>query len=130
MSHRPSSIHSSTTSLQTRINQKRTELENLQALRALSAQLATQMSTLEQKLATLRDGTEAVAEVLQNWNGVLGVLGMVGQKLPGLDAGAEGAQAEGDGEGVREQSLPPTLVRVPVQQQQLEKRSEGVKDGG
>jgi len=86
------------------------------------------MSTLEQKLATLRDGTEAVAEVLQNWNGVLGVLGMVGRTLPG---GGEGVQAEGqvrDGEG--EGSLPPTLVRVPVQQRGQEKRVEGRGEGG
>jgi DASH complex subunit DAD2 len=41
-----------------RINEKKIELENLKELRDLSAGLATQMTTLEKKLATLADGTE------------------------------------------------------------------------
>lgn len=41
-----------------RINEKRAELENLKQLRDLSAGLAEQMQTLEEKLATLADGTE------------------------------------------------------------------------
>lgn len=41
-----------------RINEKRAELENLKQLRDLSAGLAGQMQTLEEKLATLADGTE------------------------------------------------------------------------
>lgn len=102
-SHLSSNPQSS--ALQSRINQKRAELENLKQLRDLSAQLASQMSTLEEKLATLRDGTQAVAEVLRNWSGVLGVLGMVGQKLP----------KPKEGEPEEEGQLPPTLVRIPVQ---------------
>lgn len=43
-----------------RINEKRAELENLTQLRDLSAGLAGQMQTLEEKLATLADGTEGV----------------------------------------------------------------------
>ena len=43
-----------------RINEKRAELENLKQLRDLSAGLAGQMLTLEEKLATLADGTEGV----------------------------------------------------------------------
>lgn len=43
-----------------RINEKRAELENLKQLRDLSAGLAGQMQTLEEKLATLADGTEGV----------------------------------------------------------------------
>lgn len=46
-----------------RINEKRAELENLKQLRDLSAGLATQMEALEQKLATLSDGTEGVQSV-------------------------------------------------------------------
>lgn len=102
MSHRPSSIYGSSSqssALQNRINQKRQELENLKQLRDLSAQLATQMGTLEEKLATLRDGSEAVAEVLKNWSHVLGVLQMVGGQLP---------KVVGEGE------LPGTLLRIPV----------------
>lgn len=41
-----------------RINEKKAELENLKQLRDLSAGLAAQMQTLEEKLATLSDGTE------------------------------------------------------------------------
>lgn len=44
--------------LQARINEKKAELENLKQLRDLSAGLAGQMSMLEEKLATLADGTE------------------------------------------------------------------------
>ena len=44
--------------LQARINSKKAELENLRQLRDLSGALAGQMSRLEEKLATLRDGTE------------------------------------------------------------------------
>lgn len=108
MSHRPSSIYGSISSsqssaLQTRIKQKRLELDNLQQLRDLSAQLADQMSTLEQKLTTLRDGTESVAEVLKNWNNVLSVLRMVGKELPKVVPVEEQAG-----------QLPETLVRIPV----------------
>ena len=41
-----------------RIKEKRAELESLKELRDLSAGLALQMQTLEEKLSTLSDGTE------------------------------------------------------------------------
>lgn len=41
-----------------RISEKKAELENLKQLRDLSAGLAGQMQMLEEKLATLSDGTE------------------------------------------------------------------------
>lgn len=41
-----------------RVNEKKAELENLKELRELSAAVANQMEALEQKLATLSDGTE------------------------------------------------------------------------
>lgn len=44
-----------------RINEKKAELENLKQLRDLSAGLAGQMQMLEEKLATLSDGTEGMA---------------------------------------------------------------------
>jgi DASH complex subunit DAD2 len=44
-----------------RINEKKAELENLKQLRDLSAGLAGQMQMLEEKLATLSDGTEGIA---------------------------------------------------------------------
>lgn len=46
--------------LAARINEKKAELENLKQLRDLSAGLAGQMSMLEEKLATLADGTEGL----------------------------------------------------------------------
>jgi DASH complex subunit DAD2 len=62
--------------LATRIAAKRSELENLKQLRDLSGALAGQMGALEEKLATLRDGTEAVACVLANWDNVLRAISM------------------------------------------------------
>jgi DASH complex subunit DAD2 len=46
-----------------RINEKKAELENLKELKELSASLAGQMSVLEEKLATLADGTEGMPYV-------------------------------------------------------------------
>ncbi len=48
-------------SLQARVSEKKAELENLKQLRDLSAAAASQMEALEQKLATLSDGTEGAA---------------------------------------------------------------------
>lgn len=47
--------------LMARVNEKKLELENLRQLRDLSAGLAGQMSVLEEKLATLADGTEGMS---------------------------------------------------------------------
>lgn len=44
--------------LSTRIAAKKAELENLRQLRDLSGTLAMQMQALENKVATLKDGTE------------------------------------------------------------------------
>lgn len=44
-----------------RVNEKKAELENLKELRELSAAVANQMEALEQKLATLSDGTEGAS---------------------------------------------------------------------
>jgi DASH complex subunit DAD2 len=84
--------------LAARIAAKRSELENLKQLKELSGALAAQMGALEEKLATLRDGTEgwgkprlqsrwqarllthtgtvAVACVLSNWDNVLRAINM------------------------------------------------------
>ena len=64
-----------------RIAVKRAELENLKQLRDLSVALAGQMSALEERLATLRDGAEAVACVLANWDNVLRAISMASSKL-------------------------------------------------
>jgi len=81
-----------------RINEKKAELENLKQLRDLSAGLAGQMQMLEEKLATLSDGTEgtvvntalwilayrrreAVATVLGNWHNVLRAISMASSEF-------------------------------------------------
>ncbi|KAF2085992.1 DASH complex subunit Dad2 [Saccharata proteae CBS 121410] len=95
-----------------RINEKRAELANLKELQALSAGLADQMQTLEDKLATLSDGTEAVAAVLSNWHNVLRAINMASTKIP--------KPKEETDEGAEEEvPLPQTLVRIPTQQAAL-----------
>lgn len=51
---------SQSNALQARINAKRQELEDLKQLKDLSGALATQMQALEDRLGTLRDGTECM----------------------------------------------------------------------
>lgn len=69
-----------------RVNEKKAELENLKELRSLSADMASQMEALEQKLATLSDGTEAIALVLANWHNVLRAINMA-SGIPPIQAG-------------------------------------------
>ncbi|KAK3490660.1 DASH complex subunit Dad2-domain-containing protein [Neurospora hispaniola] len=105
-----SSMGASTTgqspALVARVNEKKAELENLKELRDLSAAMATQMEALAQKLATLSDGTEAIALVLSNWHNVLRAINMASAKLPKPSAGVQ-EPSEGD--------LPQTLVRIPTE---------------
>lgn len=54
----PSASTGQSPALVARINEKKVELENLKQLRDLSAGLAGQMQMLEERLATLADGTE------------------------------------------------------------------------
>jgi len=60
-STQPSHIQPPSTYLQSRIASKRTELDNLRQLRDLSADLASQMAVLQEKLGVLSDGTEGVS---------------------------------------------------------------------
>lgn len=53
-----------------RITEKRAELENLKQLRDLSAAVAAQMQTLEEKLSMLSDGTEGLFPC-PSWSHVL-----------------------------------------------------------
>ena len=104
--------NSANSPLATRIAEKKAELANLRELRDLSAQLANQMSQLEDKLSTLSNGTEAVAAVLGNWHNVLRAIHMASTKIP-----APNEEAQVNGVNVDEKSLdlPQTLVRIPVQ---------------
>ncbi|KAI9785753.1 MAG: hypothetical protein M1839_008770 [Geoglossum umbratile] len=99
-----------------RINEKRIELENLKQLRDLSAGLAGQMQTLEEKLATLADGTEAVAAVLSNWHNVLRAINMASAKIP-KPQDPDNRHDEEEAKKEPDVPLPQTLVRIPTQQQ-------------
>lgn len=103
-----------------RIASKKAELENLRHLRDLSAILATQMQTLESKIGTLNDGTEAVACVLANWDNVLRAISMASSKAVDLKDPADSSEDIGDSQA--ETPLPATLVRIPAESQ--EKTSE------
>lgn len=103
-----------------RIASKKAELENLRHLRDLSAILATQMQTLESKIGTLNDGTEAVACVLANWDNVLRAISMASSKAVDLKDPADSSDDIGDSQA--ETPLPATLVRIPAESQ--EKTSE------
>lgn len=108
--------------LQARVNEKRLELESLKQLRDLSAGLAGQMQQLEEKLITLSDGTEAVAAVMGNWNTVLRAVYMASQAIPK-------PKAEGDIAGdKKEDALPQTLVRIPIQQAQAVQREQAERE--
>ncbi|KAL8926385.1 MAG: hypothetical protein Q9208_002928 [Pyrenodesmia sp. 3 TL-2023] len=96
-----------------RISEKKTELENLKQLRDHSAGLAAQMQTLEEKLATLSDGTEAVAAVLSNWHTVLQAINMASLKIPKPKM----AEHSDPTASSSESALPQTLVRIPAQQE-------------
>ncbi|KAI9794800.1 MAG: hypothetical protein M1816_002928 [Peltula sp. TS41687] len=119
--HRQSTIHPQASSngpsaaLQTRINEKKVELENLQQLRDLSAGLARQMQTLEEKLVTLTDSTEAIAVVLSNWHNVLRAINMASVNLPKPKNSddEENAPAAHDA-NAHDVPLPQTLVRMPL----------------
>lgn len=117
----------------------------MKQLRDLSGALAEQMGALEEKLATLRDGTEAVACVLANWDNVLRAISMASSefiqlamqecsapvrvrltcgcfvvKVPKPTATANGEDEEQEQQGQKngeEPQLPVTLVRIPAQSQ-------------
>lgn len=78
------STNSQSSVLQSRIKEKKLELESLKQLRDLSAGLAGQMQQLEEKLGTLSNGTEAVAAVMANWNTVLRAIHMASGMNPSL----------------------------------------------
>ncbi|KAI2790419.1 DASH complex subunit DAD2 [Penicillium oxalicum] len=96
--------------LTARIAAKKAELENLRQLRDLSGTLAMQMQALESKIATLKDGTEAVACVLANWENVLRAISLASTKASGLDSGHADTE-----DFTREPRLPSTLVRIPAE---------------
>ncbi|KAI9370950.1 DASH complex subunit Dad2-domain-containing protein [Aspergillus egyptiacus] len=113
----PSNVASQqqSSALAARIASKKAELDNLTQLRDMSNALAMQMEALQAKLETLRDGTEAVACVLANWDNVLRAITMASSKLTSLKGTAEG-QASDEVESSLS-TLPATLVRIPATQE-------------
>lgn len=110
--------------LQVRIASKRQELENLKQLRDLSGALANQIGAMETKLSTLRDGTEAVACVLANWDNVLRAISMASSTQTYLhlcwhrliESKVKVTQPPSvDSQTRAEPDLPVTLVRIPAQ---------------
>ncbi|KAI0161403.1 DASH complex subunit Dad2-domain-containing protein [Xylariaceae sp. FL1272] len=93
-----------------RVNEKKAELDNLKQLRELSAAVADQMEALQQQLATLSDGTEAIATVVGNWHNVIRAINMASVKIPAPRASGQSAAEEAPGV-----PLPQTLVRIPTE---------------
>ncbi|KAJ9165002.1 hypothetical protein NKR19_g757 [Coniochaeta hoffmannii] len=90
-----------------RVNEKKAELESLRELRDLSAAVAKQMEALERELATLSDGTEAIAVVMSNWISVLRTINMASSTFPKPTADEGGSASK--------VALPQTLVRIPTE---------------
>ncbi len=89
------------------------------------------MTELETKLSTLRDGAEAVALVMRNWEGVLGVIGMAGASAAQFAEQREESDGETKDDQERGAELPVTLVRIPVDaQRRHEQELEGGNGGG
>ncbi|KAL4946184.1 hypothetical protein BDV06DRAFT_151699 [Aspergillus oleicola] len=104
--------------LMARIASKRAELDNLIQLRDMSNGLAGQMEALQSKLATLKDGTEAVACILANWDNVLRTITMASTNLKTSKETVKQELSAEDQDDVPVKSpLPATLVRIPAAQQ-------------
>ncbi|KAJ5359880.1 hypothetical protein N7517_009071 [Penicillium concentricum] len=107
-SMRPSSQSQQSSALSARIAAKKAELENLRQLRDLSGTLAIQMQALDNKISTLKDGTEAVACVLSNWDNVIRAITLASSKAGGL-------YEQSDQNVEKPRNLPSTLVRIPAE---------------
>jgi len=90
------------------------------------------MLTLEEKLATLSNGTEAVAAVLSNWHNVLRAINMASMHLPNAKTDGAEAEKEDPKKPETEVPLPQTLVRIPTEQpsQELDPQSTSGSGGG
>ncbi|KAE8147086.1 DASH complex subunit Dad2-domain-containing protein [Aspergillus avenaceus] len=104
--------------LAARITLKKAELENLRQLRDMSGTLAVQMQALEQKIGTLKDGTEAVACVLANWDNVLRAISMASSaaKLTSIGRPTEQDPVLG-GDVMNKSHMPATMVRIPAEKE-------------
>ncbi|CAG8885741.1 unnamed protein product [Penicillium egyptiacum] len=112
----PSGSQSSqqSSALSARIAAKKAELDNLRQLRDLSGTLAIQMQALDNKISTLKDGTEAVAYVLSNWDNVLRAITLASNKAGGLYEPTE-SNSKNVEKPRNDTHLPSTLVRIPAE---------------
>ncbi|EFW23387.1 hypothetical protein D8B26_006875 [Coccidioides posadasii str. Silveira] len=102
--------------LAARVAAKKAELEDLVQLRDVSSALATQMEVLNGKLETLRDGTEAVACVMANWENVLRAINMASATMTRTNNRAvESTHQQGSIDNPQGSSLPAPLVRIPAE---------------
>ncbi|KAK9238997.1 DASH complex subunit Dad2-domain-containing protein [Lipomyces kononenkoae] len=111
------------TILASRIAEKKKELESLTQLRDLSLNFATQMEQLQEKLATLVDGTEAVALVVSNWDSILRVINLASANLVAREEArtANPDQEETDDHVIDPKSqLPETLVRIRIDKEEAD----------
>ena len=120
--------------LSARIASKKAELEDLRHLRDLSGTLAGQMAQLEEKLGTLRDGTEAVAMVMANWDHVLKAISLASMKAAKVAETNGQAAQEKEAEEDEGKKLPVTLIRIPVQEREsveraIQAQGQGNEDG-
>ncbi|WEW55630.1 DASH complex subunit dad2 [Emydomyces testavorans] len=121
----PNSSAQHSSILAARVAAKQAELEDLKQLRDVSSALATQMEALSQKLETLRDGAEAVACVMANWENVLRAISMASRRLAQTkDRATESSHQQGDVDISQEPVLPAPLVRIPAEPVETASRNE------
>ncbi|ANZ76577.1 BA75_03509T0 [Komagataella pastoris] len=104
--------------LETRIQQKQQELESYKQIKELTSALAVSLSKLEEKLATLTDGTEAVSVVLSNWNHIVKASSLASMGLFKF--------SEQDYENIDNPPLPETLVRFRLNEETTSSDVENV----
>ncbi|KAE8366662.1 DASH complex subunit Dad2-domain-containing protein [Aspergillus caelatus] len=103
--------------LAARIASKKAELDNLKQLRDMSCALAMQMQVLEEKIGTLKDGTEAVACVLANWDNVLRSISMASTEAVTVQRPiTQNPNTLSEDDKTGDSPMPATLVRIPADQ--------------
>ncbi|KAK9490932.1 DASH complex subunit Dad2-domain-containing protein [Lipomyces doorenjongii] len=110
------------TILASRIAEKKQELESLMQLRDLSSNFATQMVQLQEKLATLVDGTEAVALIVSNWDSILRAINLASANLVTREEARKTNTQPRDPENGKsvdpKSQLPETLVRIRIDKEE------------
>ncbi|KAE8136140.1 DASH complex subunit Dad2-domain-containing protein [Aspergillus pseudotamarii] len=116
----PSTHHAApqqqSSALTARIASKKAELDNLKQLRDMSCALAMQMQVLEEKIGTLKDGTEAVACVLANWDNVLRSISMASKAVTVQRPIMQNPNPLSKDDKTGDSPMPATLVRIPADQ--------------